>query len=94
MKEIHAILTEIIGEHAPSYVTVLNGVAQFKRGDFSACHEPRPRLHKTLTTPEINNQIHELMWEDRRISAKPIVEKLEISCEWVGSIIREDLDTR
>ena len=26
-KEIHAILTETLGEHAPSYATVKNGVA-------------------------------------------------------------------
>ena len=30
-KEIHAILTETLGEHAPSYATVENCVAQFKR---------------------------------------------------------------
>jgi hypothetical protein len=33
-KEIHAILIETLGEHAPSYVTVKNWVAQFKCGDF------------------------------------------------------------
>ena len=32
-KEIHAILIEPLGEHAPSYATVKNWVAQFKRGD-------------------------------------------------------------
>jgi hypothetical protein len=36
-EEIHAILTETLGEHAPSYATVKNWVAQFKRGDFSTC---------------------------------------------------------
>ena len=60
-KEIHAILTETLGEHAPSYVTVTNWVAQFKRGDFSTC-VGRP---KTVTSPEITDQIHELMLEDR-----------------------------
>ena len=34
-KEFHAILTETLGENAPSYATVKNWVAQFKRGDFS-----------------------------------------------------------
>ena len=34
-KEIHAILIETLGELAPSYATVKNWVAQFKRGDFS-----------------------------------------------------------
>jgi len=33
-KEIHAILKETLGEHASSYTTVKNWVAQFKRGDF------------------------------------------------------------
>ena len=42
LKEIHAILTETLGEHAPSYVTVKNWVAQFKRGDFSTFDSPYP----------------------------------------------------
>jgi len=41
-KEIHAILKETLGEHAPSYATVKNWVAHFKRGDFSTCDMPRP----------------------------------------------------
>ena len=32
-KEIHAILTETLREHAPSYATAKIWVAQFKRGD-------------------------------------------------------------
>ena len=47
-----------------------------------------------MTTPEIIDQIHELILEDRRISAKSIFEQLDISREWVGSIIHEDLDMR
>jgi len=34
-KEIHAILTETLGEHAPSYATVKKWVAQFKCRDIS-----------------------------------------------------------
>jgi len=73
-KEIHAILTETLGEHAPSYGTVKNWVAPFKRGDFSICDAPRPGRPKTVTTPEIIDQIHELILEDRRISAKSVAE--------------------
>ena len=47
---------------------------------------------KTVTTPEIIDQIHELILEDRWITAKSIAEQLGISCERVGSIIHEDLD--
>ena len=45
-----------------------------------------------MTTPGIFYQIHELILEDRRISAKSIVEQLGISRERVGSIIHEDMD--
>ena len=40
-KEIHAILTETLGEHVPSDTTVKNWVAQFKRCDFSTRNAPR-----------------------------------------------------
>ena len=90
-KEIYAILRETLGEHAPSYATVKNWVA-FKRGDFSTCDALRPGRPKTLTTPEIIDQIHELILEDLRISAKSIAEQLGISRERVESIIHENLD--
>jgi len=93
-KEIHAILIETLGKHAPSYATVKNWVAQFKRGDFSTCDAPRPGRPKTVIAPEIFDKIHEVILEDRRISAKSIAEQLGISRKRVGSIIREDLDTR
>jgi len=69
-------------------------VAKFKRGDFSTCDAPRPGRPKTVTTPEIIDQIHELILEDHRISTKSVAEQLGISRERVGSIILEDLDTR
>jgi len=75
-KKIHAILTETLGEHAPSYATIKSWVAQFKYGDFSTYVAPRPGRPKTVTTLEIIDQIHELILEDRRISAKSIAEQL------------------
>jgi len=47
-----------------------------------------------VTTPEIIDQIHELILEECRISAASIAEQLGISRERVGSIIHEDLDMR
>jgi len=41
-KEINAIAVETIEEYAPSYATVKNWVARFKRADFSTCDAPRP----------------------------------------------------
>ena len=79
-----------LGKYAPSYATIKNWVAQFKRGDFSTCDTPYPGWPKTVTT----HQIHELILKHRRISAKSIAEQLGISRERVGSIIHEDLDMR
>jgi len=71
--EIHAILTETLGENAPSYATVKSWVAQFKLGDFSTCDASRPGRPKTVTTPEIIDQIHKLILKNRRISAKFLI---------------------
>ena len=76
------------------YATVKSWVAQCKRGDFSTCDAPCPGRPKTVTTPEIIDQIHELILGDSRISAKSIAEQLGISRERVGSIIHEGLDSR
>ena len=92
--EIHAILTETLGEHAPLHATVKNGVSQLKLDDFSTCEAPPPGQPKTVTTPEIIDQIHELILEDRRISAKSIAEQLGISRKPVGSVFHEYLDKR
>ena len=73
-KEIDAILKETLGEHAPSYATVKNWVVQFKRGDFSTCDAPRHGRPKTVATPEIIEQIQELILEHHRISANSIAE--------------------
>ena len=93
-KQIHAILTETLGEHAPSYATVKNWVAQFKRGGFSTCDAPHPVQPKTVTTPEIIDQINKLILEGQWILARSIAEQLGISREWIGSIIHENLDMR
>ena len=73
----HSERKKTLGERAPLYATVKNLVAQFKRGDFSTCVAPLPGRRKTVTTPEIINQIHELILKDRRI------EQLDISRERV-----------
>ena len=69
-------------------------MAQFKRRDFSICDVLRPLRPKTVTTPEIIDQIYKLILEDRRILAKSIDKQLDISRELVASIILEDLDMR
>jgi hypothetical protein len=69
-------------------------VTRFECGNFSTCDVPRPGRLKTVTTLEIIDQIHELIWEYCRISAKSIAEQLSILRVLVGSIIHEPLDMR
>ena len=57
-KEIHAILTETLGEYALLYAIVKNWVAQIKSGDFSTCDAPRPGKPNKVTTPEVIDKIH------------------------------------
>ena len=85
--EIHTILTETLGKHAPSYATIKNWVAQFKHGDFSTHDAPHPGRPKRVTTPQIIYQIHKLILEDCQISAKSRAEQLGIPREWLWSII-------
>ena len=89
-KEIHAILIETLGEHAPSYSTVKNWVAQLKLGDFSTCVAPRPGQPRTVTTPEIILQIHysvlrhpEVGWAKDVSAPTSVLET--VSCEMLTS---------
>jgi len=61
LKEIHATLTETLEEHAPSYATIKNWVAQFERGDFSTCDAPHPERPKTVTLQKERTSI--LFWK-------------------------------
>jgi hypothetical protein len=63
-KKIDSILTGTLGEYAPPYATVKICVPHFERGDLSTCVAPHLGQHKTVTTPEIIDQIHELILED------------------------------
>ena len=88
-KEIHAILKEMLWEGSPSYATVKNWVAQFKLGDFSACDAPRLGRPKTVTTPEFIDKIHELILEDRRISAESIAVR-KLPAKWIPKCLNAD----
>jgi len=91
IRKFTLLLSETWRETAPSYATVKNWVAQL---NCFTCVAPRPGRSKIVTTPEIIDQIQELILEDRRISAKSIAEILGILRELVGSIINEGLDMR
>jgi hypothetical protein len=63
-KEFHAILTGSLEEYTPSYAIIKKWVAKFKRGYFSTCNAPCLGRYKILNSPEIIDQIHELILKD------------------------------
>jgi hypothetical protein len=65
-EEIHAILTDTLGKHAPRMPPSKTGCPSLNVVNFSICDKPRPGRPKTLTTPEIIDQIREIILEDRR----------------------------
>ena len=75
-KEIHAILTETLGNVHHCIPPSKTGWPSLNVVIFFTCDAPRPGRPKTVTTPEIIDQIHELILKDRRISAKSIAEQL------------------
>jgi hypothetical protein len=54
-------------------------------------HEGRP---KSATPPEISEQVHDMVLDDRRMKVREIAETIRISKERVGYILHEELDTK
>jgi len=53
--------------------------------------EGRP---KSVTTPEIIEQVHDMVLDDRRMKVREIVETIGISKDRVGYILYEELDMK
>jgi hypothetical protein len=58
---------ETLGEYAPIYATDKTWAILFIHGDFNTCDAPSHGRHKTVTTPEIVDQIHEAILKDHRL---------------------------
>jgi DNA-binding Xre family transcriptional regulator len=51
-------------------------------------------VQKSATTPEIVEQVHDMLLDDRRMKVCEIAETIGISKERVGYILHEELDTK
>jgi predicted XRE-type DNA-binding protein len=51
-------------------------------------------VQKSATTPEIIEQVHEMVLDDRWMKVREIAETLGISKERVGYILHEELDMK
>jgi len=91
--EIHLKFIKVYGDFSPSFSTIKKWVPEFKRGRTRLEVDPREGCPKSATTPEIIEQVHDMLLDDRRMKVREIAETIGISKERVGSM-HEELDTK
>jgi histone-lysine N-methyltransferase SETMAR len=87
--EIHSKFIKVYGDSSPLFSTIKKWAAEFKRGRSSLKDDPREGRPKSATTPEITEQVHDMVLDDRRMKEPAIAETIGISKEHVGYIVRE-----
>lgn len=90
-KEIFEDMAKTLGEDAPSYSTVKRWAADFRRGRENLEDDARSGRPATATTEEMIDDVHDIIFADRRISERRIAVELEISQERVHNIIHQEL---
>jgi hypothetical protein len=82
--EIHSKFIKVYGDSSPSLSTIKKWAAESKRGHTSLEDDPREGHPKSATTPEIIEQVHNMVLDDRRMKVREIAETIGISKECVG----------
>jgi transposase len=90
-KEIFADMVKTLGDQCPSYATIKNWFAEFKRGRSDVKDEHRSGRPISVTTPGDIDSVHDMILENRRIGLTRIAETLHISYECVFHIVHHDL---
>jgi histone-lysine N-methyltransferase SETMAR len=68
--------------------------AEFKRGRTGLEDDPCEGRPKSSTTPEIIEQMHDILFDDRRMKVHEIAETIGISKDRVEYILHEELDMK
>jgi len=82
--EIHSKFIKVYGDSSPSFLTIKKWVAEFKRGRTSLQDDPRKGHPKSASTPEIIEQVQDMVLDDRRMKVRETAETIGISKERVG----------
>jgi transposase len=77
--KIHSKFIKFYGNFSPSFSTIRKWSAEFKRGRNSLEDDPRAERPKSAKTPEIIEQVHDLLLDDRRTKVREIAETVVIS---------------
>jgi len=91
--EIHSKFLKVYGDSSPSFSTIKKWAAEFKRGRTSLEDDPREGRPKS-TTPEIIEQVHDMLLDYQRMKVREFLETIGISKERVIYILHEELDMK
>jgi len=92
--EIHPKFMKVYGDSSPSYSTIKKWAAEFKRGRTSLEDDPCEGCLKSTPPPEIIEQVHDVVLDDRRMKVREIADTTGISKECVRYILHEELDMK
>jgi transposase len=92
--EIHSKFINVYGDSSPSFSTIKKWAAEFKRGRTGLEDDLREGRSKSASTPEIIEQVHDMLLDDRRMKVREIAETIGISEGSLGYILREELDMK
>jgi histone-lysine N-methyltransferase SETMAR len=77
--EIYLKFIKVYGDSSSSFSIIKKWAAEFERGRTSLEVDPREGRPKSATTPEIIEQVHDMILDDRRMKVREIAETTGIS---------------
>jgi transposase len=90
-KEIHSKFIKVYEVSSPSFSTIKKWAAEFKRGRTRLEDDPRKGRPKSATTPEISEQVYDMVLDDGRMIVRETAETIGISKEREGYVLHEEL---
>jgi transposase len=85
---------KVYWDSSPSFSTIKKWAAEFKLGCTSLECDPREGRPKRATTPEISEQVYDMLLDDRRMKLREIAETTGTSNKRVEYILHEELDMK
>jgi histone-lysine N-methyltransferase SETMAR len=73
---MHSKFIKVYEDSSPSFSTIKKWAAEFKRGRTSLEDDPREGRTKSATTPEIIEQVRDMVLDDRRMKVREIAESI------------------
>jgi transposase len=92
--KIYSKFIKVYGDFSPSFSIIKKWASECKRGRTNLETDPREGRPKSATKPEIIEEVHDMLLDDRQIKVREIAETTGISKKRVGYIFHEQLDMK